>query len=244
MRDTEMLERLVADLELPVSVLPRYRSNARHLVLRLAPCGDEAKLTVPTGTPARRIRDFLEDRRDWLVDRSAAAPQAVPFEDGAVVPVEGTDRRIVHDGRHVGAASFGPCSITVGGDRRHINRRVRDTLINLGRQRLSAQARLVAERVERPVAAVSVRDTRSRWGSCSPSGRLSFSWRLILAPQDVLTYVVVHEVAHLVHLDHSQRFWSLVDDLMPSYRAPKAWLKANGRALHRYGKQRSGPNLL
>ncbi len=92
-----------------------------------------------------------------------------------------------------------------------------------------------AAAIGRRVAGLTVRDTRSRWGSCSPDGRLSYCWRLILTPDRVLDYVVAHEVAHLVELNHSRRFWAVVRDLCDHIAESRAWLKANGARLHRYG---------
>jgi predicted metal-dependent hydrolase len=84
----------------------------------------------------------------------------------------------------------------------------------------------------RQAAAVSLRDARSRWGSCSAQGRLSFSWRLAMAPPEVLDYVAGHEAAHLVEMNHGPRYWEAVEKIMPDYRRHRAWLKREGRKLH------------
>jgi predicted metal-dependent hydrolase len=81
---------------------------------------------------------------------------------------------------------------------------------------------------------ISIRDTSSRWGSCSSQGSLSFSWRLALAPRRILDYVVVHELCHLVHLDHSPRFWSLVEQVRPDFREQRDWLSNHGWELLAY----------
>ena len=90
--------------------------------------------------------------------------------------------------------------------------------------------------IGRPPARISMRDTRSRWGSCSRAGNLNFSWRLVMAPENVLDYVVAHEVAHLRELNHSARFWTLVDTLCPDVKDARWWLRTHGAALHRYGR--------
>jgi hypothetical protein len=125
--------------------------------------------------------------------------------------------------------------IRVSGFAEHLPRRVRDFLKREARAMLTERAHDKAGRLDRPIARISLRDTRSRWGSCSSDGGLSFSWRLILAPEEVLDYVVAHEVAHLMHHDHGAKFWALVTDLTPSVDAPRQWLRAHGPELHRYG---------
>ena len=234
---TARLERAVEALGLPVPVDVRPHGQARRIVLRLGPNG-EARLSVPPGASADSVCRFLESRRGWLAERCAAVPVPVPFEPGALVPIEGVERRLRHDGRHRGRLAVRENEAVAGGDVRHFRRRVRDGLIALGTERLGEHVVRLSDRLGRRAARVSVRDTTSRWGSCSSSGTLSFSWRLILAPPEVLSYVVAHEAAHLVHLNHGKEFWALVERLMPDYRTPQTWLKEHGRGLHRYGADR------
>jgi predicted metal-dependent hydrolase len=117
----------------------------------------------------------------------------------------------------------------------HLARRVRDYLVAQARSELASRARRLAARIGHNVARVSVRDTKSRWGSCSGRGNLSFSWRLILVPEPVIDYVVAHEVAHLAEMNHGPRFWRLVESLSPDSAAPRAWLKRHRNRLLSYG---------
>jgi predicted metal-dependent hydrolase len=123
----------------------------------------------------------------------------------------------------------------VAGEAPHIHRRVRDFLQREAQRDLEAASRRVAEMLGVAIKRVSVRDQASRWGSCSSTGVLSYSWRLILAPPHVLDYLAVHEVAHLVEMNHSPRFWRLVDRLCPDAERAKVWLDVYGNDLHRYG---------
>ncbi len=123
----------------------------------------------------------------------------------------------------------------MSGDKLHLARRVRDHLRERARRELSTRARVLAERIERTIVRVSVRDTRTRWGSCSASGNLCFSWRLVFAPEEVLDYVVAHEVAHLVHMNHGTRFWRLVEKLCPGSDRQRVWLNRNRARLLRIG---------
>jgi predicted metal-dependent hydrolase len=125
--------------------------------------------------------------------------------------------------------------IRVRGDPAHLPRRVRDHLVALAGSELARRARRLAPEIGCKVARVTVRDTKSRWGSCSGQGSLSFSWRLILAPDSVIDYVVAHEVAHLAEMNHGPRFWRLVERLSPGSAAPRAWLKQHRSRLFSYG---------
>ena len=107
-------------------------------------------------------------------------------------------------------------------------------LKELARERLATSARRHSRAVGREFRQLTLKDTRSRWGSCSAEGNLMFSWRLILAPPSVLDYVVAHEVAHLRHMDHSRAFWNVVRKVCPEYQAPRNWLRREGAGLHRY----------
>jgi predicted metal-dependent hydrolase len=107
-------------------------------------------------------------------------------------------------------------------------------LTNLARDRLTAASDKYAERIGHRFRAITLRDTRSRWGSCTAERRLMYSWRLAMAPADVLDYVAAHEVAHLEHMDHSADFWRAVAQLCPNYESHRTWLRENGPSLHRF----------
>lgn len=125
--------------------------------------------------------------------------------------------------------------IQVPGDEAFMARRVRDWLKAQARERIAQEARQKAQALGKTVRQVTVRDTVSRWGSCSHDGNLSFSWRLILAPAEVCDYVISHEVAHLQEFNHSAAFWALVEQLSPGYRQWRNWLSVHGHGLYAYG---------
>jgi predicted metal-dependent hydrolase len=191
---------------------------------------------LPRGVPADQAIRFLAAQRGWIAARLEALPAPVPFAEGAIVPVFGVPHRIRRDEDPAAppVAILGG-EIRVRGDPAHLARRVRDHLVRLARQELTRRARLCAARIGRPLARVGVRDTRSRWGSCSAKGSLSFSWRLVLMPEAVMDYVVAHEVAHLVEMNHGPRFWRLVRTLTPDCATPRAWLKRHRGRLFSYG---------
>jgi predicted metal-dependent hydrolase len=221
--------------EMPLLVSRHPR--ARRFVLRLDALGEAVELVLPAWGSTREAARFLEQNRGWLEARLKDLPPRIAFADGIAVPMLGVSHRIRHvaQARGRGSAWIEDGEICVSGELAHLPRRVRDFLRETARCELNRRARELASRLERRVARVSLRDSRSRWGSCSAKGALSFSWRLVLAPEAVLDYVVAHEVAHLVEMNHGPRFWALVEKLTPDYRAPRSWLRRNRMRLLRFG---------
>ncbi|MDB5395130.1 MAG: uncharacterized protein JWM91_2636 [Rhodospirillales bacterium] len=167
----------------------------------------------------------------------AQLPTARAFADGATIPLLGVPHLIRGDGGRLrGLAARAEGTITIPGTPDHLARRLTDFLKAEAKREIGERAHRKAAQLGRPIAAVTLRDTRSRWGSCSGSGRLAFSWRLIMAPEFVLDYVVAHEVAHLSEMNHGARFWKLCASLTDADpKAARAWLKCHGGALHSYG---------
>ncbi|CAO3412978.1 M48 family metallopeptidase [Azospirillum doebereinerae] len=220
---------------LPVPLELRESARATRMTLRVDPGRGLVQVVIPVGVSETDARHFIGRHDGWLRARMAALPPSLPFQDGASVPYLGVEHPIRHAPELRGATRIEAGAILVGGQAEHVPRRVRDFLIQEAKRELAARARDKAALLGARVAAVTVRDTRSRWGSCSSTGRLSFSWRLILTPEPVLDYVVGHEVAHLREMNHSARFWALCASLTAGVEAPRAWLKANGTRLLRYG---------
>ena len=218
----------------PVSI--RVSPRARRVGLRIDSAERKVELVLPRGVPALTGLRFLAAKRQWIEARLKALPQPVPFVEGAIVPLLGVPHRI----RRELDPAASPVKIVNGeirarGDPAHLARRVRDHLVGAARAELILRARGLAARIGRDVAQVNVRDSKSRWGSCSGQGNLSFSWRLIFAPEPVLQYVVAHEVAHLAEMNHGPRFWALVESLTPGSAGPRAWLKRHRSRLLAYG---------
>ncbi len=222
------------DLGAPVSI--RVSPRARRVGLRIDAAERRVELVLPCGVPAELGLRFLKDKRGWIAARLGALPGAVPFVEGAIVPVMDVPHRICRSlNSSAPPVVVGGGEIRVRDDPRHIPRRVQDHLAALALDELARRARPLAARIGRKVAKVSVRDTKSRWGSCAASGNLSFSWRLIFAPERVIDYVVAHEVAHLAEMNHGPRFWRLVESLAPGNAQPRAWLDRHRARLLAYG---------
>jgi len=231
----EVERRAIAlDLGAPVSI--RVNPRARRLVLRIDAAAHQIELVLPKGVAVEHGLKFLAAQRGWIAARLLALPAPVPFVEGAIVPVFGVPHLIRREADPAAPpVAIRGGEIRVRGDPAHLARRVRDHLVRLAREELTRRARLCAARIGRPLTRVGVRDTRSRWGSCSAKGSLSFSWRLVLMPEAVMDYVVAHEVAHLVEMNHGPRFWRLLATLVPDLAASRAWLNRNRTRLLSYG---------
>lgn len=164
----------------------------------------------------------------------------VPFAPGALVPLRGQPHQIVHQPEARGtvwtqADAAGNPALLVAGEAPHVGRRIADHLKREARRDITAAVRRYARALGVEIGRITLRDTASRWGSCSAKGDLSFSWRLILAPPFVLDYLAAHEVAHRLELNHGPAFWRTVEGIYPARREAEAWLRHHGASLHRYG---------
>ena len=220
----------------------KRRRNSRRMVLRVSGASRTISLTVPPSLPLAAAREFATKQGDWLAARLAQMPERIPFVEGAVIPVRGEDHRIVRrDGRGITRCVPGVGDIDnlpqliVFCAPEHVARRVTDYLKGQARHDLEQAVQDYAGTIGHKVRRISLRDTRSRWGSCSSSASLNFSWRLILAPPFVLRYLAAHETAHIREMNHSTRFWALTRQLFPETDKAEYWLKKNGSRLHRYG---------
>jgi hypothetical protein len=222
----------------------RRHGQARRYTLRIHSVTREIVLTMPPRGNIKQASAFAQKHGAWIAARLQRLPNAAPFADGAVLPLRGVDHRILHKQGARGTVwvetgAGGEHLLCVAGAEPHIPRRVRDYLKREAKAELEKASRLVAAALGVAIKRVSIRDQSSRWGSCSTTGVLSYSWRLILAPPFVLDYLAAHEVAHLVEMNHSRAFWRLVERLCPNMDRAKAWLDAHGTGLHHYGIRRN-----
>lgn len=214
--------------------------QARRFTLKVRAATLDAVITMPARGSMRAARDFATRHAEWVGDRLDRLPRKVPFEVGSTVPLRGVEATVVRRPSLRAAAWIegdgGPRPlICVSGTPDQQRARVLDLLRREARRDFEAAVDRHAAAVGKSVASVNLRDTRSRWGSCTARGALNFSWRLVMAPPFVLDYLAAHEVAHLVHMDHSPAYWAVAGRLAPDLAAAEAWLKANGAGLHRFG---------
>jgi predicted metal-dependent hydrolase len=219
----------------PAQVSWRRSSRARRVSLRIDMRAGGVVVTLPPRASRRAGLALLHAHAGWVVDRIAALPQPVVLAHGTVVPIGGVPHPIRHCPDHRGGAWLADGMLHVSGDAAFLARRVGDFLRAEARRRLTALAVEKARMAGVVIRRLSIKDTRSRWGSCAADGTLSFSWRLAMAPIFVQDYVAAHEVAHLRHMNHGAAFWLLVQQLTPRMREAISWLDAEGVGLHRIG---------
>src|ERR1700755_508598 len=222
------------------SIKVRRHRRARRYTLRIHPTDRAAILTMPPRGTIAEAREFAKMHGGGIAARRGRLPKAAPFQVGTVVPLRGIPHRIVHRSGERGTVwtetrDSGERILCVAGGFEHIERRVSDYLKREARNDLQKAAQSYAAALGVKVKRLSVRDQSSRWVSCTSGGSLSSSWRLILAPPFVLDYLAAHEVAHLVEMNHSPKFWRVVARIFPSGERAKKWLDTYGNDLHRYG---------
>lgn len=216
----------------PIEVTLRQSARARRITLRVSRMDGRVTLTLPRGVPAAEALDFAGSREGWIRDQLDRRAELVEVGLGSEFPVLGQMRRVVTGaGRRV---VHGADAIAVPGPAAQVSRRLQGWLKETARAELAHASDTYARALGRPYARITLRDTRSRWGSCSSAGALMYSWRLVMAPAEVLAYVAAHEVAHLAEMNHSPAFWATVERLYGDFRAPRAWLRREGHRLHGY----------
>jgi predicted metal-dependent hydrolase len=219
----------------PTRVEWRRNRRARRVSLRIDPCGGGVVVTLPTRAGRGAGVALLMTHAEWVANRLAALPQAVPFVDGTIVSISGVPHRIRHAPQAHGGAWLEDGELLVSGEPEFLPRRVSDFLRAEALRQLSSLVGIKTAPLNVNPRRITVKDTRSRWGSCAADGSLAFSWRLIMTPEFVQDYVVAHEVAHLKHMNHGKRFWKLVDRLTPHAETAIPWLRAEGFRLLRIG---------
>jgi hypothetical protein len=215
-----------------ISVTLRRSARAQRLSLRISQLDGRVTLTLPQRVSEQEGLRFLRDKEAWLRGHLSTRLAPVVIGLGARLPVEGvlheitpgTGRAVVQrDGR-----------LLVPGEAGQVAARLKGWLRARARDRLSAASDRYAAALGRPYSRLTLRDTRSRWGSCTHDGGLMYSWRLILGHPEVLDYVAAHEVAHLRHMHHAPAFWDEVTRLYGDWESPRRWLRDHGAELHRY----------
>ncbi len=232
-RDAEAPQIIVGDDAWPVRLVHHARSRRYRLVFDAARA--ELRLTLPRRGSATKALRWASEQQDWLVEQVGKAVASVDIGPGAHVPLFGVDRQIQWDPALPRAVRLDGEIIRLGGPADGVGRRVERWLKAQALDLMAEESRVLAARAGLAVGRIGVGDPRSRWGSCTATGDLRYSWRLVMAPDHVRRATVAHEVAHLRHMDHGRAFHALVDELHDGdVAAARAWLRREGRGLHRY----------
>lgn len=228
---------LLDNARIPLEI--RRSSRARRLKLRIDQRA-RVVLVLPPKVSVKGGLAFVEQELGWIAGKLARQPQPVPFRDGVTVPLLGVPHRITHAPDRRGLVWAEDGALYVTGAPAHLPRRLRDWMRKTAKQEISGRAADYAGELDVSLKGITLRDQRTRWGSCSSTGQLNFSWRLLFMPEPVMSYIVAHEVAHLRHMNHSPAFWSVVDALHPGVTSARKWLHENGADIHKYGIEPEG----
>lgn len=218
-----------------LKVMGRVDKRAKSLKLRLDPTNSFVVITMNRQSLVPKAHAFLKQCQSWLENRVKPDVAPIVFEEGTILPIFGKSYKIVHQLSNRSRVFLAEDEIIVFGAKETISDIIKRWLYRHARSVLEEQSHACAAAIGAIVNRTSVRDTKARWGSCSASGNLSYSWRLIFAPSSVSHYVCCHEVSHLLEMNHSPKFWKVVESLCPDYKKQRQWLRANSSILFRYG---------
>ena len=226
----------LGDISAPLCI--RINRRARRMILSVDAVHGQVRVTIPKRSLIDEAIVFAKERREWILAQLGQEQRAIAFGENSVVPYLDEGHTIIREGgprNRIRIEPGTPPSLIVGGEQAHINRRVVDWLKKQARATLTNRVDHHCVRLNVKRSGIKIRDTRTRWGSCSSQGVLSFSWRLILAPPCILDYVAAHECSHLVHMNHSPAFWRLLASLDVDARHATNWFDEHGAGLFRYG---------
>lgn len=212
---------------------------ARRVALRVDPARGDICLVLPKRGSEKTAWRFADQNREWINERLSTMEKPIPFVDGTVIPILGAERtlRIAPSKDRTTEIILNARTLDVRTPREDAHSNIRNFLYGLMEDAVKPLAEAKAKIIDKTIGRIQLRDTRSRWGSCRRDGKLMFSWRLIFAPTVVMDYIIGHEIAHFVHMDHSPAFWDLCDELSEDMEYGRDWLDANGDKLLMYGLQ-------
>ena len=206
--------------------------RAKRIILRISNISPYIYLTIPKNENEKNAIDFLLRNKEWVLNELKKIPKKILFLNNSEIPYMGVPHRIVHAGEYTNLIYVYDKKIMVFGKKEEISKNLKNWFYHKAKIEILNIAKLKVGFLNKKYNKVKIKDLKSSWGTCGENGNLSFSWRLILAPKHVMEYIVVHELCHLVELNHSKKFWRLVTDLFPQKKLSQDWLKTNGTYLH------------
>jgi predicted metal-dependent hydrolase len=221
----------LGEIRLPIQI--KKNRTSRRLIVRYKPLQKSLSLTLPQATSVRQGLHFINEKREWILHQVMQYSSSNSFSDGQTIPVLGKNIRLEHVGGR-GIVTEQDGVLKVHGDIEFMARRVQKYIVQKLKLEIIALAESFSKKLGTKVGNITLRDTSSRWGSCSSDGNLSFSWRLAFAPYEVMEYVVAHEVAHIREHNHSADFWALVVQICPEFKTSQSWLREHGKSLYNY----------
>ena len=227
--DTKPLKANISGVDHPVKL--RRNAQAKKMILRVDGISGEIKLTAPLHVSQRKLQRFVDENNAWILTERAKVGARPPVQDGSMLSFAGQPCRVCFSDTPPRGVKLVECEIHVGGPADQASARLMRWLKEQAKERLVEDAAHYADLLGVSFKRVSIGDMKSRWGSCSSSGTLRFNWRLVLAEPGVRRYVAAHEVAHILEMNHSDRFWYHVEKCVPNYKSERKWLKTNGHSL-------------
>lgn len=219
-----------------LSLVVRKSRNAKRYTLRLRPeSGGEVVLTLPAYYSKKEALSFIEKSKPWLAKQLTKTIPKLAYAQGMVLPIFGKHYELRYKSSGSFSSWWGDDHLLIHAPSDRFEHFVQKSLQQAAKQFLQRRTLLYANQIAKHVNRITLRDMRSRWGSCTADGNISYCWRLIFAPENVADYVCAHEVAHLLELNHSKKFWQIVEQFCPDYQAFRHWLRENGKTLFQYG---------
>lgn len=218
--------------DFPLTVISSWRN--RRLSLRIDSKKRAVVLTMPKFYSQKKAWQFVDSHQDWIEECLSKLPAVRDFADGEKISLFGQEVVLCYNPQNSGAPKLEQNILSAGGEKEFFHRRVKDFIKREAKKYFLSRSRFYADKLDCKVASVTIKDTKSRWGSCSSLNNINYSWRIALAPVCVIEYLMAHEVSHLKHPDHSPAFWRTVKTLYPGASIGRSWLKTHGHELYLY----------
>lgn len=220
------------EIDFPIKIVKSPR--AKKLTLRIDSKEHIPVLSLPRYCSQKKAIDFVLLHKKWIQDSLNKLPQSKPFENGEKISLFGKTVIITHAPERKLGAKIEADKLLVSGNLEFLHRRVKDFIKKKAETEFYKRSNKYAKKLGQSINGITIKDTKSRWGSCSSLQNINYSWRIALAPEFVINYLMAHEVAHLQYPNHSSAFWQCVERLYPEYSQGEQWLKEHGKDLYLY----------
>lgn len=224
------------DYSLPIHLT--RRKGVKRMTLRLSMTVDALKISAPPRMSLHEINQFIKSARPWIenqLSKKSPLQQKQILSPNTTLCLAGKDYTIHHEETRRSSFKILDTSLMIRGPLTDFNQILIGCLKQIAHEKCTYWSTHFSNILGLTPKKISIKDQKSRWGSCSSQGNLNYNWRIILATEPILMYICAHEVSHLKHMNHSPEFWTLVETICPDHKALRAWLKKNGEMLYRYG---------
>ena len=225
---------LALESEFDFQIKIRKSLTARRITLRACQVTGGLRITIPPNLKTSDLRNFINKNMNWVRSNLRKLSPSVSVINGVIIPVKGKNRKILTDPNLKSSYLLKETELIIPNTKGPIQSHVKFVLKKIAEDYFRITCEHYAGMLGVKFEKISMRDPKSRWGSCSSERKLMFSWRLIMAPSEIGSYVAAHEISHLLHMNHSRKFWTVVESIYPNYCDQRDWLRENGRGLHKF----------